>query len=56
MGKQQSTLGLIFGTGTPFMGKRKINTRGIKQVNKVMHLLAIACNLTTYRPAGVPEI
>jgi hypothetical protein len=30
------------------MGLRKINTIGIKQANKVMHLSAIACNLKKY--------
>ncbi len=30
------------------MGLRKINTLGIKQANKVMHLAAIAYNLKKY--------
>jgi len=36
------------GTLTQFMGLRKINTIGIKQANKVMHIAAIAYNLKKY--------
>ncbi len=32
----------VFGTLTQFMGLRKINTIGIEQANKVMHLSAMA--------------
>nr|WP_246067775.1 transposase [Changchengzhania lutea] len=35
-------------TLTQFLGLRKINTLGIKQANKVMHLSAIAYNLKKY--------
>ena len=47
-GKRQSTVEPAFGTLTQFMGLRKINTIGIKQANKVMHLSAIAYNLKKY--------
>jgi len=47
-GKRQSTVEPVFGTLTQFMGLRKINTLGIKQANKVMHLSAIAYNLKKY--------
>jgi hypothetical protein len=46
--KRQSTLEPVFGTLTQFMGLRKINTIGIAQANKVMHLSAIAYNLKKY--------
>ncbi len=51
-GKRQSTVEPVFGTLTQFMGLRKINTLGLKQANKVMHLSAIAYNLKTCLPAG----
>ncbi|MFK7750008.1 MAG: transposase [Kordia sp.] len=44
----QSTVELVFGTLKEYMGLRKINTLGIKQANKVMHLAAIAYNLKKY--------
>jgi len=44
-GKRQSTVEPVFGTLTQFMGLRKINTIGIIQANKVMHLSATAYNL-----------
>ena len=47
-GKRQSTVEPVFGTLTQFMGMRKINTIGIQQANKVMHLSAIAYNLKKY--------
>jgi thioester reductase-like protein len=47
-GKRQSTVEPVFGTLTQFMGLRKINTLGIKQANKVMHMAAIAYNLKKY--------
>lgn len=47
-GKRQSTVEPVFGTLTQFMGLRKINTIGIKQANKVMHLSAMAYNLKKY--------
>ena len=46
--KRQSTVEPVFGTLTQFMGLRKINTKGIQQANKVMHLSAIAYNLKKY--------
>ena len=46
--KRQSTVEPIFGTLTQFMGLRKINTIGIGQANKVMHLSAMAYNLKKY--------
>ena len=36
--KRQSTVEPVWGTLTQFMGLRKINTIGLKQANKVMHL------------------
>jgi len=47
-GKRQSTVEPVFGTLTQFMGLRKINTIGLEQANKVMHLSAIAYNLKKY--------
>lgn len=47
-GKRQSTVEPVFGTLTQFMGLRKINTIGIQQANKAMHLSAIAYNLKKY--------
>jgi len=46
--KRQRTVKPVFGTLTQFMGLRKINTIGLKQANKVMHLSAIAYNLKMY--------
>jgi len=46
--KRSSTVEPVFGTLTQFMGLRKINTIGIKQANKVMHMAAIAYNLKKY--------
>jgi transposase len=46
--KRQSTVEPVFGTLTQFMGLRKINTIGIRQANKVMHLSAMAYNLKKY--------
>lgn len=46
--KRSSTVEPVFGTLTQFRGLRKINTIGIKQANKVMHLSAIAYNLKKY--------
>ena len=43
--KRSSTVEPVFGTLTQFMGMRKINTIGIKQANKVMHMAAIAYNI-----------
>lgn len=47
-GKRQSTVEPVFGTLTQFMGLRKINTIGLEQANKCMHLSAIAYNLKKY--------
>ena len=46
--KRQSTVEPVLGTLTQFMGRRKINTKGIQQANKVMHLAATAYNLKKY--------
>ncbi|WP_459213160.1 IS1182 family transposase [Aquimarina rhabdastrellae] len=46
--KRQSTVELVFGMLTQFMGLRKINTIGIQQASKVMMLSAIAYNLKKY--------
>lgn len=45
---RQSTVELVFGMLTQFMGMRKVNTIGIKQANKVMHLATMAYNLKKY--------
>ena len=47
-GKRQSTVEPVFGTLTQFVGLRKINTIGLAQANKAMHLSAIAYNLKKY--------
>lgn len=44
-GKRQRTVEPVFGTLKEFMGLRKVNTIGIGQANKCMHLAAIAYNL-----------
>ena len=46
--KRQSTVEPVFGTLTQFMGMRKVNTIGLRQANKVMHLSAVAYNLKKY--------
>ena len=46
--KRQSTVEPVFGTLKKYMGLRKINTLGIRQANKIMHLAAIAYNLKKY--------
>ena len=46
--KRQSTVEPVFGTLKEYMGLRKVNTLGIKQANKVMHMAAIAYNLKKY--------
>ncbi len=46
--KRQSTVEPVFGTLTQFLGMRKVNTLGISQANKVMHLSAMAYNLKKY--------
>ncbi|MFN4763645.1 transposase [Gillisia sp. Q332] len=38
----------VFGTLKEFLGLRKVNTIGIRQANKCMHLAAIAFNLKKY--------
>ncbi|WP_346862856.1 IS1182 family transposase [uncultured Draconibacterium sp.] len=43
--KRQSTVEPVLGTLTQFQGLRKINTRGIENANKCMHMSAIAYNL-----------
>ncbi len=46
--KRQSTVEPVFGTLNQFLGMRKVNTLGISQANKVMHLSAMAYNLKKY--------
>jgi len=46
--KRQATVEPVLGTLTQFMGLGKINTIGIRQANKVMHLSAMAYNLKKY--------
>lgn len=43
--KRQSTIEPVLGTLQEFMALRKVNTIGIKQANKGMHLAATAYNL-----------
>ena len=47
-GKRQSTVEPVFGTLTQFMGMGKVNTLGLAQANKCMHLSAMAYNLKKY--------
>ena len=42
---RQSTVEPVFGTLTQFLGLRKINTIGLAQANKRMHMAAVAYNL-----------
>ena len=46
--KRQSTVEPVLGTLKEFTGLRKVNTIGIKQANKGMHLAATAYNLKKY--------
>jgi transposase len=46
--KRQSTVEPVFGTLTQFMGLGKVNTLGLAQANKCMHLSAMAYNLKKY--------
>ncbi|UOB19366.1 transposase [Abyssalbus ytuae] len=46
--KRSSTVKPVFGILTQFMGLRKVNTIGLRQANKCMHLSAIAYNLKKY--------
>lgn len=46
--KRSSTVEPVFGILTQFRGLNKINTLGIKQANKAMHLSATAYNLKKY--------
>ena len=46
--KRQSTVEPVFGTLKEYLGLRRVNTLGIKQANKVMHVAAIAYNLKKY--------
>lgn len=45
---RSSTVEPVFGSLTQFFGLRKVNTIGIKQANKVMHMSATAYNLKKY--------
>ena len=54
-GKRQSTVEPVFGTLTQFMGLRKINTIGIQQANKVMHLSGMAYNPSTQLRTGLKK-
>ena len=47
-GKRQSTVEPVLGTLTQHMGLRKVNTIGIRQANKCMHMAAAAYNLKKY--------
>ncbi|MEO1010730.1 MAG: transposase [Bacteroidota bacterium] len=51
-GKRQSTVEPVFGTLTQHMGLRKMNTIGLAQANKCMHLSAMAYNLKKYLKFG----
>ena len=54
--KRMSTVEPVFGILTQFMGMRKVNTRGIEQANKCMHLAAIAYNLKKLLKFNNPKI
>lgn len=43
--RRQSTVEAVFGILPQFLGMRKVNTIGLVQANKVMHMVAIAYNL-----------
>lgn len=45
---RQSRVEPVFGVLTQYLGLRKINTIGLSQANKVMHMSAIAYNLKKY--------
>lgn len=47
-GKRQTTVEPVSGTLKEFLGIGKVNTIGIRQANKCMHLAAIAYNLKKY--------
>ncbi|WP_378188417.1 hypothetical protein ACE939_04465 [Aquimarina sp. W85] len=47
-GKRQSTVEPVLGTLTQCMSLCKINTIGLKQANKSMHVSAIAYNFMKY--------
>ena len=47
-GKRPSTVEPVFGTLTPSLGMRKVNTIGIQQANKVMLMAAVAYNMKKY--------
>jgi len=46
--KRQSTVEPVFGTLTQFLGMRKVNTRGLRQANKVLLMAAVAYNIKKY--------
>ena len=46
--KRQSTVEPVFGTLTQFLGLRKVNTKGIRQANKVLLMSAVAYNIKKY--------
>ena len=46
--QRQSRVEPVFGVLTQYLGLRKINTKGLSQANKVMHMSAIAYNLKKY--------
>lgn len=47
-GKRQSSVEPVFGTLTQFLAMGKVNTLGLAQTNKCMHMSAIAYNLKKY--------
>ena len=55
-GKRQSTVEPVFDTLKEFMGLRKVNTIGIRQANRCMHLAAIAYNLKKYLKSTTKKI
>ena len=46
--QRSSTVEPVFGVLTQYLGMRKVNTKGLSQANKVMHMAAIAYNLKKY--------
>ncbi|MBS2098865.1 IS1182 family transposase [Carboxylicivirga linearis] len=55
-GKRQATVEPAWGTLTQFLGLRKINTLGLKQANKVVHMAACAYNLKKLLKYSISKI
>lgn len=55
-GIRQATVEPAWGTLTQFLGLRKINTLGLKQANKVVHMAACAYNLKKLLKYSIDKI